>query len=240
MDKNYQPGSISEGQYKIENLSSIQTDTQFQSIVSGGVDNSNTLVNFQYDGLNNIVGSLGQEDESAAAFPSESSFDVTSHSEKDEKSSKSEKKTEDDAEKVEMNNRSVFVNNVEYKAIPEELKEHFKNCGDILRVTIIWNKKTGKSMGHAYVEFEKEESVDKAIELYHDSLFKGRQIKVLKKRLNVPGKKKHAKKFSKGNMYGYMPPRGMGPMIPISFPMHMPYMPYHPVRGMMPRGRGKW
>lgn len=55
-------------------------------------------------------------------------------------------------------------------------------------------------MGHAYIEFETEQSADKAIELFNDSLFKGRQIKVIKKRLNVPGKKRHAKNIPKDIM----------------------------------------
>ena len=32
--------------------------------------------------------------------------------------------------------RSVFVKNVDFKAEPEELIEHFKNCGEVERVTI--------------------------------------------------------------------------------------------------------
>jgi polyadenylate-binding protein 2 len=50
------------------------------------------------------------------------------------------------------------------------------------------NKQTGHPLGYAYIEFEKEEGVEKAIELMNDSLFKGRQITVNKKRKNLPGK----------------------------------------------------
>ena len=38
--------------------------------------------------------------------------------------------------------RSVFVKNVDYSAEPEELKEHFKECGEVKRVTILYDKMT--------------------------------------------------------------------------------------------------
>ena len=44
------------------------------------------------------------------------------------------------------------------------------------------------NISFAFIEFENEESVDKAIELMNDSLFKGRQITVMKKRKNIPGR----------------------------------------------------
>jgi len=34
------------------------------------------------------------------------------------------------------------VKNVDYSAEPEEVKEHFKECGDVKRVTIIYDKVT--------------------------------------------------------------------------------------------------
>ena len=46
---------------------------------------------------------------------------------------------------------------------------------------------TGRSKGFAYVEFEEKESVENAV-LLDNSIFKGRQLKVTAKRMNVPGK----------------------------------------------------
>jgi polyadenylate-binding protein 2 len=81
--------------------------------------------------------------------------------------------------------RSVYVGQVDYSATTEELQLHFAECGAINRVTIPPTK-FGQGKGYAYIEFEDKESVPKAIALT-DSLFKGRQIKVLAKRTNVPG-----------------------------------------------------
>jgi len=101
-------------------------------------------------------------------------------------------------EKVEVDGRSVYVGNVDYGATAEELEQHFHGCGAIQRVTILCNKFNGSPKGFAYVEFTDKDSVDTAMAL-DDSLFRGRQIKVLPKRTNKPG-------ISTTNR----PPRGRG------------------------------
>lgn len=89
-------------------------------------------------------------------------------------------------EKVEVDARSVYVGNVDYAATAEELEQHFHGCGSINRVTILCNKFDGNPKGFAYVEFVDKDSVDTAMAL-DDSLFRGRQIKVMPKRTNKPG-----------------------------------------------------
>ena len=74
---------------------------------------------------------------------------------------------------------------MDYSTKPEELQEHFKDCGVVNRVTIICDKYTGHPKGFAYVEFSDKEDVANALAL-DESLFKGRQIKVTTKRTNVP------------------------------------------------------
>merc|ERR1719251_310369 len=101
-------------------------------------------------------------------------------------------------EKVEVDARSCYVGNVDYGATAEELEQHFHGCGSINRVTILCNKYDGNPKGFAYVEFADKDSVDTAMAL-DDSLFRGRQIKVLPKRTNKPG-------ISTSNR----PPRGAG------------------------------
>ena len=80
---------------------------------------------------------------------------------------------------VEVDARSCYVGNVDYGATAEELEQHFHGCGSINRVTILCNKFDGNPKGFAYVEFTDKDSVDTAMAL-DDSLFRGRQIKVLK------------------------------------------------------------
>merc|ERR1712241_427491 len=89
-------------------------------------------------------------------------------------------------EKVEVDARSCYVGNVDYGATAEELEQHFHGCGSINRVTILCNKFDGNPKGFAYVEFTDKDCVDTAMAL-DDSLFRGRQIKVMPKRTNKPG-----------------------------------------------------
>merc|ERR1712060_889655 len=69
---------------------------------------------------------------------------------------------------------------------PEELQEHFKSCGQINRITILIDKFTGSPKGFAYIEFADEQNVQNSL-LLNGSLFRGRQLKVVQKRTNVPG-----------------------------------------------------
>lgn len=89
-------------------------------------------------------------------------------------------------EKIEADNRSIHVGNVDYSATEQDLQNHFHGCGAILRVTIPKNKFTGQPKGFAYIEFAEKDSVEVSMAL-DDSLFKGRQIKVIPKRTNIPG-----------------------------------------------------
>jgi len=101
-------------------------------------------------------------------------------------------------EKMDVDSRSVYIGNVDYGATAEELEQHFHGCGSINRVTILCNKFDGHPKGFAYVEFTDKDSVQTAMAL-DDSLFRGRQIKVMPKRTNKPG-------LSTTNR----PPRGRG------------------------------
>lgn len=89
-------------------------------------------------------------------------------------------------EKMVVDGCSVYVGNVDYGATAEELEQHFHGCGSINRVTILCNKYDGQPKGFAYVEFTDKDSVSTAMAL-DDSLFRGRQIKVMPKRTNKPG-----------------------------------------------------
>lgn len=117
----------------------------------------------------------------------------------------------------ETDKRSVYVGNVDYGATPEELQEHFKSCGAINRITIMVDKFTCCPKGFAYMEFNDEAGVQNAT-LLNDSLFRGRQLKVVPKRTNLPGfnkgkGKKGGKKGAgkKGAKPAWGAPAGYGP-----------------------------
>uniref|UniRef100_W5MB68 PABPN1 like, cytoplasmic n=1 Tax=Lepisosteus oculatus TaxID=7918 RepID=W5MB68_LEPOC len=89
-------------------------------------------------------------------------------------------------EKTDADNRSVYVGNVDYGATADELEIHFNGCGPVNRVTILCDKFTGHPKGFAYIEFSERDSVKTAMAL-DETLFRGRVIKVLPKRTNMPG-----------------------------------------------------
>ncbi|PSS27351.1 hypothetical protein M430DRAFT_130769 [Amorphotheca resinae ATCC 22711] len=89
-------------------------------------------------------------------------------------------------DKEDIDSRSIFVGNVDYSASPEEIQAHFQSCGSINRVTILLDKFTGHPKGYAYVEFTEPSLVAQALVL-NESVFHGRNLKVVPKRTNIPG-----------------------------------------------------
>lgn len=90
-----------------------------------------------------------------------------------------------DLARMETDSRSIYVGNVDYGAVPEDLEQLFVKCGSIARVTIPNDKSTGRSRGYAYIEFAERNAVDVALEL-DQSNFRGRRMKVSSKRTNKP------------------------------------------------------
>ncbi|KAJ7968244.1 polyadenylate-binding protein 2-like [Quillaja saponaria] len=79
------------------------------------------------------------------------------------------------ANREEVDSRSVFVGNVDYSCTPEEVQQHFQSCGTVNRVTIRTDK-FGQPKGYAYVEFLEVEAVQEAL-LLNESELHGRQLK---------------------------------------------------------------
>ncbi|XP_051981287.1 embryonic polyadenylate-binding protein 2 [Xyrauchen texanus] len=89
-------------------------------------------------------------------------------------------------DRIDADKRSIYVGNVDYGATADELEMYFNVCGHVNRVTIPYNRFTGHPKGFAYIEFSERDSVRTAMTL-DETLFRGRVIKVLPKRTNIPG-----------------------------------------------------
>mmetsp|Transcript_1936 Transcript_1936/g.6942 ORF Transcript_1936/g.6942 Transcript_1936/m.6942 type:complete len:313 (+) Transcript_1936:1902-2840(+) len=113
----------------------------------------------------------------------------------------------------EVDERSIYVGNVDYSTTAQELRDLFGDCGDINRITIPANKFTGHPKGFAYIEFKDKESVSNALGK-EGTPFKGREINVKEKRTNLPGMKPGGgggpRGGHRGGRGGYRggPPRG--------------------------------
>ncbi|KAG4945413.1 hypothetical protein AAZX31_15G053200 [Glycine max] len=139
------------------------------------------------------------------------------------------------ANKEEIDSRSVFVGNVDYSCTPEEVQQHFQSCGTVNRVTIRTDK-FGQPKGYAYVEFLEVEAVQEAL-LLNESELHGRQLKVTAKRTNIPGMKQYRPRRTINPYMGgfrgrtpYAPPFIYSPYgygkVP-RFRMAMRYSPYY-------------
>ncbi|KAG8144221.1 hypothetical protein E2320_001316, partial [Naja naja] len=95
--------------------------------------------------------------------------------------------------KVEADQRSIYVGNVDYGGTAEELESYFNSCGQINRVTILCDKFSGHPKGQS--------SLKAAMEL-DEGTFRGRVIKVLPKRTNFPGISSTDRGGSRGRFRG--------------------------------------
>lgn len=68
-----------------------------------------------------------------------------------------------DSSKMDHDSLSIYIGNVDYSAHEEELRDMFIGCGDIVRVTIIKNMRTGQPKGAAFIEFTDKEAVEAAL-----------------------------------------------------------------------------
>ncbi|KAH3661363.1 hypothetical protein OGAPHI_006770 [Ogataea philodendri] len=108
----------------------------------------------------------------------------------------------------EIDSRSVYLGNVDYSAVPGDIKELLDDCGVINRITILYNKHSGMPRGYAFVEFETHEAVQKAIQM-NGNEFLGRALTITPKRTNFPGMAKRGGRPSTGPRRG-RPGRGGG------------------------------
>jgi RNA recognition motif-containing protein len=73
---------------------------------------------------------------------------------------------------------NIFVGNLSYQAVDEDLREAFAAFGTVTSATVIVDRMTGKSRGFGFVEMPNDEEARRAIQALNESLLKGRPIKV--------------------------------------------------------------
>ena len=77
-----------------------------------------------------------------------------------------------------MNPNRLFVGNLSYQTMEEDLKEYFSQAGVVTSVNLMLDKVTGKSRGFAFIEFATAEEANKAVEQFHNQEFQGRALTV--------------------------------------------------------------
>lgn len=77
-----------------------------------------------------------------------------------------------------MNPTRLFVGNLSYQTMENDLQDYFAQAGVVNSVNLMMDKMTGKSRGFAFVEFANQEEANKAIEQFHNKDFQGRALTV--------------------------------------------------------------
>jgi RNA recognition motif-containing protein len=77
-----------------------------------------------------------------------------------------------------MNQNRLFVGNLSYQTMQDDLQEYFSQAGVVTSVNLMQDKVTGKSRGFAFVEYATAEEASKAVEQFHGKEFQGRALTV--------------------------------------------------------------
>ena len=77
-----------------------------------------------------------------------------------------------------MSENRLFVGNLAYQTIENDLQEYFSQAGTVTSVNLMLDKFTGKSRGFAFVEFASPEEAQKAVDEFHGKDFQGRALTV--------------------------------------------------------------
>ena len=77
-----------------------------------------------------------------------------------------------------MNPTRLFVGNLSYQTMENDLQDYFAQAGAVNSVNLMMDKMTGKSRGFAFIEFANADEANKAIEQFHNKEFQGRALTV--------------------------------------------------------------
>jgi len=77
---------------------------------------------------------------------------------------------------------NIYVGNLSYQVTEDDLKSAFEAFGEVDSAKIITDRYTGNSKGFGFVEMQKDEEAEAAMEALNGQEMKGREIVVNKAR----------------------------------------------------------
>ena len=77
-----------------------------------------------------------------------------------------------------MSQNRLFVGNLSYQTMDQDLQDFFSAAGSVSSVNVMMDKFTGKSRGFAFVEFASSDEANKAVEMFHGKELQGRPLTV--------------------------------------------------------------
>ena len=75
-------------------------------------------------------------------------------------------------------NKKLYVGNLSYDTAESQLETLFGEAGEVIEVTIIQDRYTGRSKGFGFVEMADESAAAAAVEKYNGTSLDGRTLKV--------------------------------------------------------------
>ena len=77
-----------------------------------------------------------------------------------------------------MQNSKLFVGNLDFSVVAEDLKSLFAGAGTVSDAVVIMDKMTGRSRGFGFVTMGSDAEANAAIEKFNQYELKGRKINV--------------------------------------------------------------
>ncbi|MCI0391056.1 MAG: RNA-binding protein [Acidobacteria bacterium] len=72
----------------------------------------------------------------------------------------------------------LYVGNLSFNTMEQDLEENFSQFGEVLSVSIITDRDTGRSRGFAFVEMDSRETAQAAIQALNGAELDGRSLTV--------------------------------------------------------------
>ncbi len=72
----------------------------------------------------------------------------------------------------------LYVGNLPFTATEEGIQEHFSQAGEVQQVDIMIEKYSGRSRGFGFVTMGTDEDAQKAVTMFHEQTFEGRDLTV--------------------------------------------------------------
>ncbi|KAM3142010.1 hypothetical protein pb186bvf_005883 [Paramecium bursaria] len=121
----------------------------------------------------------------------EEDLEVNEQEEVDPKDEGLDKKAIDAKHQLkDMDLASIFVNNLEENTTEADLRDYFKDCGTIVKITTRADKFAGTM--YSYIQFQDKNQAEDAL-LLHEGIIRGRKINVFQKRTNLRGRRRGAR-----------------------------------------------
>lgn len=72
----------------------------------------------------------------------------------------------------------LYVGNLPFSTTEEDLRSMFSQAGNVVSISLIKDRDTGRSRGFAFVEFSTQAEAEKAVSLFNNTPLDNRPLKV--------------------------------------------------------------